>query len=149
MVALRLQRIGKKKQPHFRLIAQEKTKDPWDKSLEILGWINPRTKEKKIKKERVEYWLSVGAQPTDTVHNLLVNEGILKAEKVKTFKISKKRKEKKEGNGEAEGAKDEKAEKQKEETKESDLKKAEAEEKETKNKEEEKAEKEQEKEKNE
>lgn len=99
MVVLRLQRIGKKKQPHFRLIAQERAKDPQDRSLEILGWLNPRTKEKQIKKERVEYWLSVGAQCTDTVHNWLVDEGVIKAAKVKTVKISKKRREKIEGKG--------------------------------------------------
>ena len=96
MVILRLQRIGKKKAPHFRLIAQEKTKDPQSRSLEILGWLNPKTKERQIKKERVGYWLSVGAQCTDTVHNLLVDEGILKEGKRKTFKISKKRLERKE-----------------------------------------------------
>ncbi len=96
MLTLKLQRIGKKKQPHFRLIAQEKGKNPKSKSVEILGWLNPRTKEKELKKERIEYWLSVGAKATDTVHNLLVSEKILKADKRKTFKISKKRLAKKE-----------------------------------------------------
>ena len=94
MVKLKLQRIGRKKTPHFRIIVQESSKDPWDKTNEILGWINPRSKEKDIKKERVEYWLSVGAQPTDTVRNLLINEGIIKGDKAKTVKISKKRAEK-------------------------------------------------------
>lgn len=94
MVKLKLQRIGRKKTPHFRLIVQESSKDPWDKSNEILGWINPRSKEKELKKERIEYWLSVGAQPTDTVQNLLINEGIIKGDKSKTINISKKRAEK-------------------------------------------------------
>jgi len=94
MVKLKLQRIGKKKEPHFRLIVQDSKKDPHDKSVEILGWLNPRTKEKQIKKERVEYWLSKGAQPTDTVHNLLVSAEIIKDKKRKTFTISKKRREK-------------------------------------------------------
>ncbi|MFC1622417.1 30S ribosomal protein S16 [Patescibacteria group bacterium] len=97
MVILRLQRIGRKKEPHFRLIAQDKKKDQWDKSIEILGWLNPRSKEKTLKKERVEYWLSVGAQCTDRVHNWLIDEGILKQDKRNTIKISKKRKSKKEG----------------------------------------------------
>jgi small subunit ribosomal protein S16 len=95
MVILRLQRIGRKKSPHFRLIAQDKKKDQWDKSIEILGWKNPRSKEKSLKKDRIEYWLSVGAQCTDTVHNWLINEGIIKEDKKrKSIKISKKRKEK-------------------------------------------------------
>lgn len=97
MVRLKLQRIGKKKEPHFRLIVQEKSKDPHDRSVEILGWLNPRTKEKELQKDRIKYWLSVGAQPTDSVHNLLVSEGLLQADKKKTFKISKKRKAKMEG----------------------------------------------------
>ena len=94
MLKLRLQRIGRKKEPHFRLIAQDSKKDPWDKSVEILGWLNPRSKEKELKKDRIEYWLSVGAQVTDSVYNLLVNDGLIKGEKKKTFKISKKRKAK-------------------------------------------------------
>lgn len=95
MVILRLQRIGRKKAPHFRLIAQDKKKDQWDKSIEILGWKNPRSKEQSLKKDRIEYWLSVGAQCTDTVHNWLINEGIIKEDKKrKSIKISKKRAEK-------------------------------------------------------
>jgi small subunit ribosomal protein S16 len=97
MVSIRLQRIGRKKLPHFRLIVQDKHKDPWDKSLEILGSMDPRTKEISLKKERIEYWLSVGAQPTDTVNNLLIEKGIIKGEKAKTINISKKRAAKKEG----------------------------------------------------
>lgn len=94
MVTLRLQRIGRSKEPHFRLIAQDKRKDQWDKSIEILGWLNPRTKAKDLKKDRIEYWLSVGAQPSDTVNNLLINEGMLKGDKRRIVKVSKKRKEK-------------------------------------------------------
>ncbi|MFH1610437.1 MAG: 30S ribosomal protein S16 [Patescibacteria group bacterium] len=97
MVSIRLQRIGRKKLPHFRLIVQDKQKDPWDKSLEILGSIDPRTKEISLKKDRIEYWLSVGAQPTNTVRNLLIEQGIIKGEKAKTINISKKRTAKKEG----------------------------------------------------
>ena len=94
MVRIKLQRIGKKKEPHFRLIVQEKAKDPHNKSIEIIGWLNPRSKEKDIKKDRAEYWLSVGAQPTDSVYNLFVAEGIIKGDKKKTFTVSKKRQSK-------------------------------------------------------
>lgn len=108
MVVLRLQRLGKKKEPHFRLIAQEESKNPQDKALEILGWLNPRTKERKIKRDRLTYWLSVGAQATATVHNLLVSEGIIKGPKVKAIKISKKRQEKMKINKREKGVKEEK-----------------------------------------
>jgi len=91
MVSIRLQRIGRKKMPHFRLIAQDKQKNPNDKSLEILGSINPRTKEINLKEENIKAWLAKGAQPTNSVHNLLVDKNIIKADKVKTILISKKR----------------------------------------------------------
>jgi len=118
MVVLRLQRMGRKKEPHFRLIAQEKAKDPWDKSLEILGFVNPRTKEKRIKKERIEDWLSKGAQPTNTVYNLLIDEGIIKDEKRKTLNIKKKKEKEDKEEGTEDGGKEEKKEPEQKEEKE-------------------------------
>lgn len=115
MVKIKLQRIGRKKLPFFRLIAQEESKDPWDRSNEILGWVNPHTKEKELKKERIQYWLAQGAQATNSVHNLLINAGILQGEKKKAFKISKKRLAKKEGKEDkTEEPKDKETEKPKE-----------------------------------
>lgn len=85
MLALKLARVGKTKQPSFRLIVTEKTRDPWSRAVEILGHYNRKAKDKPcvLNKERISYWLSVGAQPTPSVHNLLVNQGILQAPKVK------------------------------------------------------------------
>ncbi|HPI67069.1 MAG TPA: 30S ribosomal protein S16 [bacterium] len=94
MLCLKLQRIGKKKQAFFRLIIQEKARDPHDKNTEILGWYNPYTKTKELKRERISYWLSQGAETTPTVHNLLVDEALISDKKEKTFRVSKKRKEK-------------------------------------------------------
>ncbi len=94
MLTLKLQRLGKSKEPFFRLIVQEKAKNPQSKALEILGWLNPRTKKRELKKERIAYWLSVGAQTTATVHNLLVRDGLIKGPKMKTVKISQKRRAK-------------------------------------------------------
>jgi len=92
MVSLRFQRIGRKKEAHFRLIAQEKTKDPHDKSLEILGFKNPRSKETELKTDRIKYWLSVGAVATPSVYNLLIAQKIIDDnKKAKAVKISKKR----------------------------------------------------------
>lgn len=93
MLAIKLSRFGKKKQPTYRVIVLEKTKDPWGDYLENLGFYNPRTQPKTIelKIDRIKHWISVGAQPTPTVHNLLVSQGIIEAPKKKASKISKKR----------------------------------------------------------
>ena len=74
MLMLRLQRVGKIKQPSYRLIISEKVRDTQHGSLEILGTFNPLGKEAAftVKEDRVKYWLSVGAQASPTVHNLLL-----------------------------------------------------------------------------
>ncbi|MCK4744465.1 30S ribosomal protein S16 [Candidatus Parcubacteria bacterium] len=97
MLSIRLTRVGKKKQPIYRVVVLDKRKDPWGKSLEILGNYNPRTKPSTInlKIERIKYWLSVGAQPSATVYNILIDQKIIDGKKVKTVTISKKRADKK------------------------------------------------------
>ncbi|MFH1193607.1 MAG: 30S ribosomal protein S16 [bacterium] len=94
MLAIKLSRFGKKKQPTFRLIVLEKSKDPWGDYLENLGHYDPRTKKATFNAERINYWMSKGAKPTDSVHNLLVTSGVLKDKKRAITKISKKRKAK-------------------------------------------------------
>ena len=93
MLAIKLSRYGKKKQPMFRVIILEKTKDPWGKYLENLGTMNPRAEKRDIKLnvERIKYWLAHGAQPTETVRNLLIDEGIMKGEKSRTIRMSRER----------------------------------------------------------
>lgn len=93
MLMIRLQRIGRKKVPSYRVIVSEKNKDTQAGSLEILGQYDPTKTPKliELKKERIEHWLSVGSQPSSAVKNLLINAGIMKAEKGKAVKISKKR----------------------------------------------------------
>lgn len=94
MVTLKLARVGKKKQPTFRLVVTEKGSDPWGHNLEILGWKNPRTKETKFEVERIKYWLSKGAQMTATVNNLLIDQKIITGEKRRNITISNTRKAK-------------------------------------------------------
>lgn len=91
MLVLRLARIGKKNKPEFRLVVQEKRQDPFSTSLETIGFYNPRTEPATIslKIERIKYWLSKGAQPTATVHNMLVNAGVITGEKMKVVKKHK------------------------------------------------------------
>lgn len=93
MLTIRLSRIGKKKQPHYRIVLQESHRDPWSPAKEILGQYNPRAEKDGItlNEDRIKYWLSVGIQPSTTVHNMLVNAGIIKAEKQSAITISKKR----------------------------------------------------------
>jgi len=73
MVKIRLRRMGAKKNPYYRIIVAD-SKSPRDgRCIEEIGTYNPLTQpsEITINKERVDYWLSQGAQPTDTVKALL------------------------------------------------------------------------------
>lgn len=90
MLSIKFSRIGKRKQPTYRIIVLEKKKDPWGDFLEDLGYYNPKTKSKSLKKERIGYWLSKGAKPSVTVHNLLVEEKIISGPKVKIVKVKTK-----------------------------------------------------------
>lgn len=85
MLVIRLTRIGKKKQPSYRLVVQDKTKDPWGKALDIVGNYNPRTTPKTLvlKEDRIKEWIAKGAQPSATVNNLLVNAKVIQGEKMK------------------------------------------------------------------
>lgn len=96
MLIIRLQRLGKKKQPTYRLIVSEKHKDTQAGSLEILGHYNPTVnpKIKEFKTERIKYWLQKGAQLSDTVHNLLLEAGIVEGKKKKSVYLSNKRRAK-------------------------------------------------------
>ena len=73
MVALRLTRIGAKKKPSYRLVAIDSRRARDSKTIEILGHYNPRPDpiEIDLKRERIAYWLGVGAQPSDTVQRLI------------------------------------------------------------------------------
>lgn len=88
MIKIRLSRGGRKNVPFYRILATNSTSPRDSKFLEKLGTYNPLlgdTDEKRvtIDKERVEYWLSVGAQPTEKVAKFLINLGVKGAEKHK------------------------------------------------------------------
>ena len=93
MLAIRLTRKGKKNQPFFRVIVIDKRSSTrGGRAVEDLGYKNPLTKKISINKERVLYWLKSGAQPSATVHNLLVSEKIIEDKKIHVSKLSKKKK---------------------------------------------------------
>ncbi len=80
MVTLRLRRMGKKKQPTYRLVATDSRSPRDGRFIEILGHYNPRTEPPTVefKEEKVLDWLSKGAQPSNTVKRLLTNNGTWK-----------------------------------------------------------------------
>jgi len=99
MLKIRLTRVGKKNSPAYRVVVAEQKKAVQRKFIEILGHYNPIMKPKQlvIDQERALFWMSRGAQPSDTVNNLMVSLGIL-AEDKKIMKIfGKKTKKKDEG----------------------------------------------------
>ncbi len=74
-VVLRLQRIGKRIQPHYRIVAIEKTSGPRAQPLEVIGHYNPKAEKDKekvsINAEKLEYWQKNGAKPSETVEKLI------------------------------------------------------------------------------
>ena len=92
MLVIRLFRTGKKKQPSYKVVVTDRNNPPQGgKFVEQVGFYNPLTKEKVLHADRIQYWISVGALPSDTVYNLLINESIIKGEKKKiVFKKKKK-----------------------------------------------------------
>lgn len=90
-----MQRTGRKNEPQFRIVVGEHTIGPKSgKFLEKLGSLNPKTKEKTLNVERTKYWIEKGAQVSDTMHNLLIEMGVIKGKKINV--LPKKTVEKKE-----------------------------------------------------
>ncbi len=95
MLVIRFFRIGKKNQPSFKIVVTDKRNSSTrGRFVEEVGFYNPVTKEKVLKTERIKYWLSVGTQPSPTVHNLLVSEKIIEGKKIDMHKKPKKKEEK-------------------------------------------------------
>ena len=82
MLAIRLNRTGKRNRAHFRVVVQEHTKAPGKRHIEIVGSYDPHKKTTILKKERILYWVGQGAQVSDAVHNMLVREGVVEAKKI-------------------------------------------------------------------
>ena len=73
MLSIRMTRMGSKKKPYFRLVVTEGRSALQSSFVENLGTYNPRTKPAKVEidRERVQYWLTKGAKPSDSVRTLL------------------------------------------------------------------------------
>lgn len=91
MLVIRLTRRGKKNQPFFRIVVIDKRRSAkGGKAVEILGYLNPLTKKKSLNKERILYWLKNGAQPSATIHNLLISEKIIEGKKIHVARVKTK-----------------------------------------------------------
>ena len=90
MLTIRLSRTGKRKQPYYRVVLQEKSRDPWSPAIEVLGTLNPRLGRDlaELDEERIRYWLSHGAQVSHGLYNLFVDKKLIKGEKMKKVTIS-------------------------------------------------------------
>lgn len=78
MIKLRLFQTGKKHQRQYRIVAMKARTKRQGKYIEQVGLYSPSTKEVKVNAEIAKRWLANGAQPTETVKNILVKEGIIK-----------------------------------------------------------------------
>lgn len=112
MLKIRLSRTGKRTQPNFRVVLQEKTYSVKGKFIEKLGFYRPTAnpKEFSVDLERIKHWLSVGAQPSDAIATLLKQEGVEGMDKFMAPRTGQKKKKKEEAPKEKAPAEAEKAE---------------------------------------
>lgn len=94
MLTLRFQRVGKKHDTTFRVVAVDsRFSSKSGKVKEVLGWWDPRQDRFELKKERIEYWLKNGAQVSDSCYNLLIKAKIIEGKKRPVVIHKKKTKE--------------------------------------------------------
>jgi small subunit ribosomal protein S16 len=74
MVKIRLSRLGRNKIPFYRIVVMDSKKARGGEYIENVGHYDPRHKKLTIKRDRIEYWISQGAQPTNTVAKLIAKD---------------------------------------------------------------------------
>jgi len=93
MVRIRLKRMGRRHRPFYRINAVEKKTQRDGKIIEQLGWYNPLEKDEskslELKTDRIKHWLSVGAQPSDTVMDIFARNGLVDADAWKAKRQSR------------------------------------------------------------
>lgn len=100
MLKIRLQRVGRKNEPHYRIVVAEHARSATSGNyVEMLGSYNPKSGLITVDKERAQHWIKNGAQTSDTVHNFLVAQKIVDAKKKNNLprktKVGKRKDEKK------------------------------------------------------
>lgn len=97
MLKIRLQRIGRKNDPAFRVVLTDsKNSTKSGRFLEILGTYNPKAGQMKFETDKIKHWLGKGAQLSPTMHNFMVHEKVVTGKKVNVLpkkKPTMKRKE--------------------------------------------------------
>jgi small subunit ribosomal protein S16 len=80
LVTMRLTRIGSKKRPYYRIVVIDKRRARNGRFLEVLGQYNPIASpvQMEINSERAQYWLSKGAEPSETVRSILRKKEVIK-----------------------------------------------------------------------
>ena len=80
---MRLQRVGRRNDPAYRIVVTDKRTGPKsDKHVARLGSYNPKMDHIQLDKDAAKEWLGKGVQPSDTVHNILVSQGVIDAKKI-------------------------------------------------------------------
>lgn len=83
MLKIRLQRTGRINSPSYRVIVTEHANGPKTGNfVEVVGTYDPKTKTRALDAERIKHWISVGAKPSDTMHNMLISAGITTGKKI-------------------------------------------------------------------
>lgn len=119
MVRIRLKRTGTRNAICFRVVVMEKRSSRDGRAIEELGYYNPRSKEESVNVDRYNYWVGVGAVPTETVRDIVDRavKGVKLADRPRPASLSRKAKAKAEAAKQAEEAAKAEAAKQAEEAK--------------------------------
>src|SRR3989338_3076084 len=90
MLKIRMQRTGRINTPSYRIVVVEHTASPKaGKFVDKVGTYDPKSKQRVLDAERIKHWLSVGAKPSATVHNMLVSLGIIEGKKINVLPMYK------------------------------------------------------------
>ena len=106
MVRIRLKRTGTRNAVCFRVVVMDQRSSRDGKAIEELGFYNPRTKEEKVNVARADYWMSVGAEVSETAKDVIerARGGVVLKDRVRPANISKKAKAKAAAEAEAKAA---------------------------------------------
>ena len=83
MLVIRLQRVGRKNDPSFRMVVMDSRKAAKSgRVIEVVGNYDARQGKPAIQGERIKHWMSLGGRPSETVHNLLIDAKVITGKKV-------------------------------------------------------------------
>lgn len=89
MLMMRLQRVGRKNDPSYRIVVTDKRTGPKsNKHIDLLGSYNPKLGQIQIDGEKAKHWLAQGVQPSVTLHNILISQKVIEGKKINA--LSKK-----------------------------------------------------------